>query len=262
MPGRTVPADAADARRCAGSRPAWSCRRRRTWPGTHPSVGGQPNTRWGARARLGAQQPTGGHLPGGGRDRVGAGQGREGGLRAQPPGMRPADQHLGGADGPHPGQLQPPRRHRGHQSVQVGSQPGGLDGQALDALGGQTQRLDRHAMLQRPGRPVPEPYTARDLAFGGQPAKLSPQLLGRPDDQPCRWPGRVGLGTPRGASVTGHNPGGWPGCSSGQQSGGSGRRRHPRQTARNQGSPRAPEPFWVMPGCRTPKPDSDPQDRP
>src|SRR5215218_10605384 len=38
-------------------------------------------------------------------------------------------------------------------------------------------------MLQRSGRPVPEPCAVRDLAFGGQPAKLGPQLLRRPDDQ-------------------------------------------------------------------------------
>jgi hypothetical protein len=41
----------------------------------------------------------------------------------------------------------------------------------------------------------------------------------------CSWPDCVGLEAPRGASVTGHNRG-WTGCSSGQQCGGSGRRRH------------------------------------
>jgi hypothetical protein len=32
--------------------------------------------------------------------------------------------------------------------------------------------------------------------------------------------GRVGLETPRGTSVTGHNPAGWTGCSSSQQAAG------------------------------------------
>jgi hypothetical protein len=44
-----------------------------------------------------------GDLPRGRWDRVGSGQGSEGGLRAQPPGMGPADQDLGGADRPDPG---------------------------------------------------------------------------------------------------------------------------------------------------------------
>jgi len=41
--------------------------------------------------------PVAGHLPGGGGDRVDPGQGGEGGLGAEASGMRPADQHLGGA---------------------------------------------------------------------------------------------------------------------------------------------------------------------
>ena len=48
-----------------------------------------------------AVEPVAGHLPGGGGDGVGAGQGGKGCLGAEPAGMRPADQHLGGAERSH-----------------------------------------------------------------------------------------------------------------------------------------------------------------
>jgi hypothetical protein len=42
-------------------------------------------------------------------------------------------------------------------------------------------------MLQRPGGSIPEPCAAGDLAFGRQPAKLSPQLLRCPTISALSW---------------------------------------------------------------------------
>jgi hypothetical protein len=68
---------------------------------------------------------------------------------------------------------------------------------SLDALGGRAQRPHGRAVLQRPGRPVPEPRATCDLAFGGQPAKFGPQLLGRPDDQRLELVGGADLSRAR-----------------------------------------------------------------
>ena len=67
----------------------------------------------------------------------------------------------------------------------------------MDALGGRAQRPHGHAVLQRPGRPVPEPRATCDLAFGGQPAKLGPQLLRRPNDQRLELVGGADLSRAR-----------------------------------------------------------------
>jgi hypothetical protein len=94
-------------------------------------------------------------------------------------------------------QLQQPRRHRGDQPVQLGTQRGGLASQQLDALRRGAQRPDGHAVLQRAGRPIPQQGAAGDLPLGGQPVKLRPQLLGRAHDQRLELVDRADLGHAR-----------------------------------------------------------------
>jgi hypothetical protein len=88
-----------------------------------------------------------------------------------------------------------------------------------------------------------------------RPACSSPRLLSM---VLCRWLVVSAWRTPRGASVTGHNR--RVGLAAHQASKAVGQ--VDAGTTADSSSPRqpgwAPEPFWVMPECRTPKPDSDP----
>jgi hypothetical protein len=98
------------------------------------------------RARSGlavaaAVEPVASHLPGGGGDRVGAGQGGKGGLAsAKRPGCDQPVQHLRGADGADAGDFQQPRRDRGDEYGELGLELVGLGRRGLDALGGGPQR--------------------------------------------------------------------------------------------------------------------------
>jgi hypothetical protein len=66
------------------------------------------------------------------------------------PGVRPADQHLRGAQRSHTGDLQQPRGNRSDQHGQLGPKLVGLGLEGLDALGGGPQRVDGGPVLQRP----------------------------------------------------------------------------------------------------------------
>src|SRR4029450_13299472 len=114
-----------------------------------------------------AVEPVAGHLPRGGRDRVGAGQGGKGRLGAEASGMRPADQHLGGAEGTDAGNLQQPGGYRPDQGGELGLELVGLGLQELDAGGGGSQRPHGGLVLQRPGRPRSQAGAGGDLAGGG-----------------------------------------------------------------------------------------------
>ena len=186
-------------------------------PGDHDGVQGAVEL-----AVTRAIQPMPGHLARRCWDRVGAGQGGKGGLRPQPPSMGPADQHLRGADRPHPGQLQQPGRDSGDQPLQLSPQFGGLDRQQLDAVSGRPQRPDGHAMLQRPGWPIPQQRAPANLPLGPKPTKLGPQLLRRPHDQRLELVDSADLGhtgaaptsyvCPMHPEVTSDEPGRCPKC--------------------------------------------------
>jgi hypothetical protein len=63
--------------------------------------------------------------------------------------------------------------------------------------------------------------------------------------------------TPRGASVTGHNPEVGQAAHQASEAGQVDAGMVDRQLV-TKATHWVPEPFWVMPACRTPKPDSDP----
>jgi hypothetical protein len=72
-------------------------------------------------------------------------------IGAEPASVRPADQHLRGAERPHTRDLQQPGRDRTDQRGQLGLELVGL--QELDALGGGPQGPRGGLVLQRPGGP-------------------------------------------------------------------------------------------------------------
>jgi hypothetical protein len=130
-----------------------------------------------------AVQPMAGDQPGRRQDRADAGQRGKGRLRPQSAGMRPAHQHLAGADWSHPRQFRQPRDDRLHQPADLALELGRLSGQDPDPQGSQAQRPGRHPVLQRPGRPVTQRGAIGHLAAGATAPELGPQLLRGTDDE-------------------------------------------------------------------------------
>jgi hypothetical protein len=97
--------------------------------------------------------------------------------------MRPADQHLRGAQRPDTRDLQQPRSDCADQDGALGLELVGLGLQELDTLGGGPQRADGGAVLQRPGRPVPQARAGGDLSGCAAAAQLGAQLLRGTHDQ-------------------------------------------------------------------------------
>src|SRR5215211_5349962 len=139
-------------------------------------------------------QAMAGDLAGGGGDRASPGQGGKGGLGAEPAGMRPADQQLGGADGADAEQLQQPRRDRRYQPLQLAVELLGLGLEGLDAAGGAAQHPHGHLVLQGSSGPIPQRGADCDLPAGRQRAQLGPQLLWRPHQECLELVDRGGLG--------------------------------------------------------------------
>ncbi len=155
---------------------------------------------WSARLRWRSPDrsgPMAGDLPGGSRDRAHTRQGRKCRLGMQPAGIRPAHQHLCGADGPNPVQLQQPRGDGSDQRGQLGLERIGLGLQELDALRSGPQRANGCAVLQRLGWPGAQPGTGADLGDGGTAAQFGAQLFWSAHDQRLGLVGRLHPGLDR-----------------------------------------------------------------
>jgi hypothetical protein len=125
--------------------------------------------------------------------------------------------------GPMPGSSSSHRATRGHQPVQLDPRLDGLGGQQLAAVGGGAQRLDGHAMLQRPGGPVPERGAVAIWRLVARPRSSARSSSGAPTISALSWLMAQILAAQalwRLASSTriaSRSPG-WTGCLSGQQS--------------------------------------------
>jgi hypothetical protein len=88
-------------------------------------------------------------LPGGGLHRRNTAQHRERGLRPEPARVRPAGQHLRGADRPDPGLGEQRRCHGRDERAQLRLELGRLGARGQDPLGGHPQRPHGGAVLHR-----------------------------------------------------------------------------------------------------------------
>jgi len=116
--------------------------------------------------------------------------------------MRPADQHLRGAEGADAGDLQQPWGDRVDEHGQLGLQLVGLSLEELDALGGGPQRPHGGLVLQRANRAGPQAGTVLDLVGGAAAAQLGTQLLRGAHDQGLELAGG-GYPRPDGAAAGG-----------------------------------------------------------
>jgi hypothetical protein len=114
--------------------------------------------------------------------------------------MRPADQHLSGAQRPDTRNLEQPRSDCPDQDGQLGLQLVGLGLEGLDALGGCPQGADGGAVFQRPGRPLPQAGAGGDLSGCAAAAQLGPQLRRSTHDQRRELTDRSYTGKGRAAS--------------------------------------------------------------
>jgi len=94
-----------------------------------------------------AVEPVADGLTGGGRDRRGSGEPREGGFACEPPPMRPADERLDGADRPDSGLLEQGGSELLAQSEQLPLELVGLVAQDRDPYREQAQRAQRSGEL-------------------------------------------------------------------------------------------------------------------
>ncbi|GEL18363.1 hypothetical protein PA7_22000 [Pseudonocardia asaccharolytica DSM 44247 = NBRC 16224] len=145
-------------------------------------------------AVAGAVEPVPDRFAAAGRDGCDPGEGGEGGFVAQPAGVGPGHQELGGGDGTDAGQLEQAGTGRGDELFEFGFVFGGLGFEHQRAAGHGADRADGGAVLDAVAGQGAQPGAAVKLLVGGAAAQLLAQGLGGVDDQRFELPDGPGAG--------------------------------------------------------------------